>query len=134
MLYFQLQHLNHLIMDHCWHKVSNNMLIMWLYSNYGIVLLSGPYIWELTEIVVPRVKNYWEDLAYVMTYNSEVERFDQGGRNPEERCINLLANWLTTSHGPKPKTYQTLLKYIRKVDYLTAASEQIERELFKGKD
>ena len=135
MLYFQLQHLDHLIMYHCWHKVSKNVLIMWLYGNYGIVLLSEPSMWELIKIVTPKIKAKWKFLANVMGYDTEdIEGFDEGGRNLKGNCINLFTNWLTTGHGPTPKTYYTLLKYIRKVDKLTAASEQIEKELIKGKD
>ena len=40
---------------------------------------------------------------------------------------------LTTAHGPTPKTYQTLLKYIKKVNEFTAASKEIDK-LIKGKD
>ena len=46
----------------------------------------------------------------------------------------MFNNWLTTGHGPTPKTYETLLKYIKKIDDLTAAHESIEKELIKGKD
>ena len=135
MLYFQLQHLDHLIMYHCWHKVSNNMLIMWLYSNYGIVLLSEPDMWNLIKIVIPKVKASWRNLAFSMRYDiHEVRAFEKDGSDLNDCCENLLTNWLTTDHGPKPKTYQTLLKCIKDVDGLTAVSEKIERELIKGKD
>ena len=47
--------------------------------------------------------------------------------------MKLFINWLTTSHGPKPKTYQTLLKHIKKIDNLAVASEAIEKDLIKGR-
>ena len=128
MLYFQLQHLDHLIMDYCWHKVSNNMLIMSLYSNYRIVLLSEPDMWNLIRIVIPKIKASWKSLAYSMRYDVyEVSAFEKEGNNLNECCNNLFTNWLTTDRGSKPKTYQTLLKCIKEIDDLTAASEQIER-------
>ena len=92
-------------------------------------------MFELNKIVIPKVMAHWKDLAYSMRYSIEdVQAFDKDGRGVCECCQQLFTNWLTTGHGPTPKTYQTLLKYIKKVDELTAASEEIEKELIKGKD
>ena len=103
------------------------------YSNYGYVL-SDVKMFKVNEIIIPNVMAHWKDLAYAMEYCiADVEGFDGNGRNLKERCNNLITNWLTTAHGPTPKTYQTLLKYIKKVDEFTAPSEEIE-ELIKGKD
>ena len=91
-------------------------------------------MWELTDIVVPKVMAKWESLAYCMRYTpEEVAAFKKDGKDSEECCTNLLTNWLTTGHESKPKTYQTLLKYIKKISNLAAASERIEEELIKGK-
>ena len=90
---------------------------------------------ELMKIVFPKVMAQWQKLAYAMKYDiEEVDAFDQQGRDPKECCIKLFINWLTTGHDPAPKTYETLLKYIKKVNELTAASEEIEKELIKGND
>ena len=90
---------------------------------------------EVTRIIIPKVKAQWKELAYCMMYSvGDVDGFDTEGRNLTECCNKLFSNWLTTNHGPTPKTYQTLLKYIKDVDYLTSASEEIEEELIKGKD
>ena len=92
-------------------------------------------MWELTKIVIPKVKVDWKQLAYCMRYSPEkVKEFERDGMNLHERCEILFANWLTTSHGPKPKTYQTLLNHIKKIDSLTDASEAIEWELTEGID
>ena len=92
-------------------------------------------MYELIKIVIPRVKAQWRTLAYFMGYSiGKVHAFDIEGRDLEERCKNLFTNWLTTSHGPTPKTYKTLLKYIKEIDELTAAHEVIEKELIKGND
>ena len=88
-------------------------------------------MWELTKIVIPRVKVYWKDLVYCMRYDSEVESFDKEGWSDHERCEGLFRIWLNSSRGPTPKTYQILLKYIKKIDDLTAASEEIESKLIK---
>ena len=77
---------------------------------------------------------HWKDLTYSMRYSiGNVQAFNKNGRGVREHCQQLFTNWLTTGHGPIPKTYQTLLKYIKKVDEFTAPSKEIE-ELIKGKD
>ena len=104
------------------------------YSNYDIVLLSDVQMWKLTKFVIPKIKAHWRELAFCTRYDIEdVDGFDKDGRNLYERCENLLTNWLKTGHNPMPQTYQTLLKYIKKVDELTATSEGIERALIEGK-
>ena len=91
-------------------------------------------MWELTEIVAPKVMAEWESLAYCMRYSpEEVRAFRRGSEDLKERCKMLFDDWLTTAHGPKPKTYLTLLKHIKKIGNLTTASEAIEKELIKGK-
>ena len=92
-------------------------------------------MYELINIVIPKMKAQWQKLAYAMKYDiGEVNAFDKDGRDLEERCEKLFTNWITTGHGPTPKTYETLLKYIKKIDELTAAREEIEKELIKGND
>ena len=46
-----------------------------------------------------------------------------------ECCKKLLANWISTSHGPNPKTYQTLVAHVKKNNKLIVASEAIAEEL-----
>ena len=91
-------------------------------------------MWELIKIVIPRVKAHWTWLAYAMRYDSLVESFNKEGGNLDECCEKMFRNWLNSNHGPTPVTYQTLLEHIKKIDDLKAASEEIEKELIKGKD
>ena len=91
-------------------------------------------MFELTEIVAPKMMAEWESLAFCMRYTlADVAAFKKDTKDLKECCRNLFANWLTTDHGPKPKTYQTLLKHIKKINNLTAASEAIEKDLIEGK-
>ena len=91
-------------------------------------------MWELIKIVTPNIKAKWEDLAYCMRYKTEdVQAFRRDSKDHQECCKRLFENWLTTGHGPVPKTYQTLLNHIRKVDSRAAVSEVIEKELTEGK-
>ena len=100
----------------------------------NIVILDAQ-MFELIEFVAPKMMAKWESLAYCMRYTTaEVAAFKKDAKDLEECCSNLFTNWLTTSHGPEPKTYQTLLKHIKKIKNLAAASETIEKELIEGKD
>ena len=91
-------------------------------------------MFELTEIVIPMIKAEWEKLAYRMRYTlEEVNGFKKDAQDSGESCENLLVNWIRTNHGPEPKTYQTLLKSIKKIKSLAAASEAVEKELIEGK-
>ena len=62
----------------------------------------------------------------------EVTGFKKDSQDSAEYCKNLLDDWICTGHIPKLKTYQTLLKYIRKIDKLTTASETVEKELINN--
>ena len=95
---------------------------------------SDAEMWELTDIVIPKIEAEWENLAYCMRYRPEkVESFRKDSQDLKECCKKLFVDWLTTGHGPTPKTYQTLLKHIKKVSALKAASEAIKEELIAGK-
>ena len=92
-------------------------------------------MWELTQIVIPEIKAEWESLAFCMRYTpQEVNGFKRDSQDCGECCKILLNNWINTGHGPKPKTYQTLLTYIKRIDNHTAASETVEEKLIKGKN
>ena len=92
-------------------------------------------MWELTNFVIPKIKTHWEELAYSMRYSvEEVEAFKRDGKDLHDCCKRLFINWLMTSHGPEPKTYETLLTHIKKIKDLVNQSEVIEKELIEGKD
>ena len=77
-------------------------------------------MFELNKFVIPKVMAHCKDLTYNIRYSiGDVQAFNKDGRDGHEHCQQLL----TTGHGPTPKN-QTLLKYIKKVDELTAASEE----------
>ena len=78
----------------------------------------------------------WKHLAYCMNYSIvEVNAFKENFHGDSQKCCQeLLKDWLSTNHGPTPKTYQTLLNHIKKIDDLAAVSEEIEEKLIKGKE
>ena len=99
-----------------------------------MLLLLGVEMWKLKKIVIPKIKANWGDLAYYLSLtNNEVKMCQKESSSLEECCEKMLNTWLSTNHGPRPKTYQTLLKYIKKVDELRSPSEVIERELIEGR-
>ena len=100
-----------------------------------MMLLIDAKMLELSKYFIPKVTSKWEHLAYCMRYKPrEVEAFKRDSQDINQCCTNLFSNWLETSHGPIPKTYQTLLNCIMKIKDLTAASEEIKKDLIEGKD
>ena len=93
-------------------------------------------MWELIKFVIPKIVDKWEILAYCMRYEpGQVQTFMSGGyHDPQECCKKLFIDWITTDHGPTPKTYRTLLHHLKEINELTAATEIIERDLIQGKD
>ena len=90
-------------------------------------------MFELIEIVIPKIKAEWETLAYRMRYTvEEINDLKGDSQDSSEYCKILLTNWISTDHGPNPKTYLTLLKCIKKIGKLTAVSKAVEEELIKG--
>ena len=61
-------------------------------------------MWDLINLVIPKVKASWINLE-------------------------LFEDWLTTGHGCTPKTWQTLLQRIKRVNGLTAAANEIKEQL-----
>jgi len=86
---------------------------------------------ELLEIVVPKVAAQWSTLAYFLEFEvSRVEIIRQQHPNdPEESSTKVFIHWLTSNEGISPKTWETLLKTLKKIKKLTAVTEQIEKEL-----
>ena len=90
-------------------------------------------MYELMEIVAPMIMDKWEQLAYCMRYKiGQVNAFRRDSHDCKESCMKLFSNWLSTGHDCAPKTYQTLLNYIKKVKDFAAVSKEIEKELIKG--
>ena len=93
-----------------------------------------PTMHDLNKIVVPRIKSEWENVAFAMKYPlyiiSAIEK--ESHNDLLVCCQKLFKDWLTTNHGPSPKTWKTLLESIEGVEELTAALEEIKTELVKG--
>ena len=91
-----------------------------------------PEMWNLYEIVVPQIMAHWEEVAYVsLRYKiSTVQGIEASCKaDPKKCCQALFKNWLTTSNGISPKTWETLLKQLQKVEELTASVEEIKKKI-----
>ena len=88
-------------------------------------------MWNLIKIVIPKIKNQWEHVAYSMGYDpGAVDAIDrQCNRRLDECCENVFKDWLTTNNGCTPKTWEKLIERIKAVDNLAAAAENISTEL-----
>ena len=107
--------------------------------SYMILLLVSnciplaPEMWDLINLVIPKVKASWINLAYSMGYSvNAVRGFEGDGRSLDEQCRKLFEDWLTTGHGCTPKTWQTLLQRIKRVNGLTVAADEIMEQLSNG--
>ena len=89
---------------------------------------------ELLKIVIPKINAKWKDVAYSMRYKVyEVDAIETGCHDLNKCCAKLFTDWLTTHHVPTPKTWRTLLDCLKQVNELTAAVEEIEKELINCK-
>ena len=87
-------------------------------------------MWDLISIVIPKIKAHWVKVAYSLEYDIHaVKAFEQDHRNSEDRCKGLFENWLSARHGASPKTWQTLLERIQRVDDLFSVVDDIKKAL-----
>ena len=90
---------------------------------------------HLISIVIPKIKAYWEEVAYVLEFDFSDVGAIQMERNgdPKKCCLQLLKDWLYTNKGRKPKTWQTLLASLEELEDLTAIVEEIKSTIIAHK-
>ena len=87
-------------------------------------------MWKLIKIVLPKVEAEWEYLAYAMEYHiNTVQTIKKDCQTSGDCCKKLFEDWLTTSRGVQPTTWDKLLERIKEVDSLKTATEAIKEEL-----
>ena len=91
-----------------------------------------PEMSDLLNIVIPKIKAKWKDVAHHMKYKLyEIDAIATDHHNVKDCCVNLLSDWLETCRHP---TWQTLLDHLKQDIDLTAAVEEIEKELINRKE
>ena len=95
------------------------------------VLLLAPDMHKLNKIVIPRIKSEWKKVAYSMEYKiHDVDAIEKECHHVlEDCCQHLFSKWLRTKLH---RTWRELLDYIKDVDDLVAAAEEIEEKLVSG--
>ena len=63
-----------------------------------------------------------------------ISAIERESRDLQHCCQKLFTDWLTTSNGPTPKTWKTLLECIEDVEELTAALGEIKAGLVRGNE
>ena len=81
---------------------------------------SEPRMFDLTKIVIPKIMNEWEYIAYGFYYDLAIIKSikDKERENPKRCCEEFFKDWLTTDHGAEagPKTWSTLLDELKQID------------------
>lgn len=88
---------------------------------------------DLNKIVVQKVSNEWEDIAYALDYEiSAVKHIRHKHKeSPKKCCKELFEDWLTTDNGAKPKVWQTLLDKLKEIEELYSVTEDIMEKLIQ---
>ena len=77
-------------------------------------------MFDLIQIVIPKVMNEWEYIAHALRYDLPIISAinSRGNADPKKCCQELLKDWLTTNNGAKagPKVWSTLLDALKKID------------------
>ena len=88
---------------------------------------------HLINIVVPRIAQHWSDVAFNLDFSvSTVQIISKKFSNdPVSCCKELFEQWLNSSEVTRAqkKIWSTLLTSLKKMKYLRAATEEIEKEL-----
>ena len=106
---------------------------------YHIIVLCKylePEMADINAIVIPHIQSEWEDVAYALRYKiATVNNIKAKNKdNPKKCCKELFIDWLSTDHGVGPKTWSTLIKELKKIEELAAATSEILNELGKLSD
>ena len=87
-------------------------------------------MFDLTNIVIPKIKSKWEYVAEAFHYDLDtIEAIKENGHGDVKKsCREFFKDWLTTDHGAKigPKVWSTLLDTLKKV---TEISDDIIKDI-----
>jgi len=85
----------------------------------------------INDIIVPKVSAYWHVvlvyLEYDVTFKKELEKNHKG--NPRQCCTALFEDWLTSSRGVGPKTYNNLLEVLSQIPDIASSVSEIKEYL-----
>ena len=74
----------------------------------------------------------WETVAYILDYDTtKINTIKALKDDPEDRCQELLRDWVEDKHDDAPKTWFTLLNTIAEDKSFTRSTEKILEKLEK---
>ena len=88
------------------------------------ILPVEPDMFDLTNIVIPKIMNQWEYITEALRYDLAVIEAikEKEGKDPKKCCREFFKDWLMTNNGAKagPKVWSTLLDALKKVNEISA--------------
>ncbi|XP_065903549.1 uncharacterized protein [Dysidea avara] len=97
-------------------------------TTVNIGMLTKPKMENLVFVMVPKIKEHWEDVAHILQFKfTDVEAIKaQHNEDPRKCCWQLFQDWLWTDKGVHPKTWSTLLDKLEQVEELKAVMDEIK--------
>lgn len=91
-------------------------------------------MWELNKIVIPKIQAHWQDVAYNSLHYDipKVKAIAEKHQNdPKKCCRELFEEWLCMHKEGDSKSWGNLLEMLKEVEEITAAVEEISKEVKK---
>ena len=88
----------------------------------------------LHEIVVPRIAAHWSKVADYLEFELEDKKLIREKCNniPEECCVEVLEDWLSSDKGVTPKSWSRLIKVLKEIKGLAGTTDKIVQDLAKA--
>ena len=87
----------------------------------------------INDIIVPKVSPYWHVvlvyLEYDVAFKKELEKKHKA--DPQQCCTALFEDWITSSRGVVPKTYNKLLDVLSQFPETSSYTAEIKQCLVK---
>jgi len=87
----------------------------------------------INDIIVPKVSAYWHVvlvyLEYDVVFKKELEKKHKG--DPQKCCTALFEDWITSSRGVGPKTYNKIIDVLNEFPDTSSCTAEIKRSLEK---
>ena len=86
-------------------------------------------MFDLTKIVIPKIMNEWEDIAYALCFDIATIKAirERNCEDPKKCCQEFFDDWLMTNNGVEagPKVWSTLLDALKEVGISADSTEDI---------
>ena len=78
--------------------------------------------------VIPRISAEWETVSAYLEYSVQMKNTIRSAHRgfPKECCAALIEDWISTSNGVKPKTWQKFIAVLSEISELALSTKQIK--------